>query len=290
MFKNAIIFYFSGTGNTELVAKLYDKEFKNKGVDVQTVKIEDFLHGKYRGDTHKFELMGIGYPVHAFNAPKIVFDLIKKLSVGHCKKIFLFKTAAGPSFMNEGPASFMVKDALYYKGYDVFYEDLTLMGNNVFLKEDEGLVKYLYKFAEKKIPKIVPDILEGKQRLKKSNVIFNTIAYVFSMLERIGSLVASKDMRSDKKKCILCEKCIRLCPVNNIYRKADRIKFGWKCCVCMRCIYACPQKAIKPKIEKFYVIKDGYDINKIINNPLINEKLVEGNKKFKPYLDFINRF
>jgi NAD-dependent dihydropyrimidine dehydrogenase PreA subunit len=289
MLKNAILFYFSGTGNTELIAKLYEKEFIKQGVDVKTVKVEDFLRGKFRGETYKFELMCIGYPVHALNAPKIIFDFIKKLPVGHCKKVFLFKTAGGPTFMNEGPASFVVKDALYYKGYQVFYEDLTLMGNNIFMKSDEGLVKYLYTFAVKKVPGVVQNILDGKSRVAKSNVILNTIAYFFSLLERIGCVIASKDMHADKKRCILCEKCVGLCPVGNIYRSGDRIKFGWKCILCMRCIYGCPQKAISPRIERFYAIKSGYDVNKIINNPLINEMLVEGNKKFKRFIEFLNK-
>jgi uncharacterized Fe-S center protein len=52
--------------------------------------------------------------------------------------------------------------------------------------------------------------------------------------------------------CILCGKCAKVCPTNNI-RYADKRPYfdeSW-CCGCSNCALYCPERAIKPKVAPF---------------------------------------
>jgi len=72
-------------------------------------------------------------------------------------------------------------------------------------------------------------------------------------------------------------------------RRYDKITFGYNCVFCMRCIYACPQQAIAPRFGKFCVLKDGYDIRAIINDPNIEGDFVTEETKgfFKHFFKYV---
>lgn len=71
-----LICYFSGTGNTQKVVDCYAEIFTSHyGDDVTLARMED----KFDYDLNEFDLLGFGYPVHAFNAPSIALQFCKKL-------------------------------------------------------------------------------------------------------------------------------------------------------------------------------------------------------------------
>jgi ferredoxin len=251
------------------VATLLQKEFNQKKVTADTIKIEDVLKGAHELEIEKYDIIGMGYPVHAFNAPKIFFKFIKKLPVGD-KRVFLFKTSGDP-FMHGG-ATTMVRNAITKKGYDIFYEQLIVMPANVLVQYDKRLIKQLYTTAEKKTKKMVDDILSGEVSLQKNSIISRIVTRVVSALEWMGTPFFGKDLRV-LPSCNLCEECITHCPTQNIARKGDAITFGRDCIVCLRCIYTCPQIAITPRLYKFFVLRE-YNIQKVIDNPNIKGEFV----------------
>ena len=42
--------------------------------------------------------------------------------------------------------------------------------------------------------------------------------------------------------------------------KNSKPKFGFECMWCLKCIYDCPRKALSPRILKFVVLKNGFNI------------------------------
>jgi len=256
------IFYFSGTGNTEIVASLLEKELKNLGSEVDLIKIEDVLKSRVKADFKKYEVLGIGFPVHAFNAPRIVFDFIKLLPKSKDKEAFIFKTAGSPNFLNDA-AGLGVKNKLLRIRYDVFYENLIIMPSNWSWGIDEWVQKRLCQEAIKETKKIASEIFEEKERFQKPGILARVASFIFK-IESFGAHFVAKDFVV-LKSCNNCGICVDNCPTGNIYRKKGKIKFGWKCLLCMRCLYGCPKKAIVPIFWKFMVLKNGYDIKKVFN-------------------------
>ena len=74
--KKILIYYFSGTGNTERVSNLFLKEFENHGVQTSVIAIEDALKRKSLVLTKNIDIIGFGHPVHAFSAPRIFIDFL----------------------------------------------------------------------------------------------------------------------------------------------------------------------------------------------------------------------
>ena len=85
---NIVLFYFSGTGNTEKAAKKWKESAANFDINIDLVKIEkndfDFAN------LDKYDKIGFAYPVHAFNAPENVWKFAKKFpKLENQKKVFL---------------------------------------------------------------------------------------------------------------------------------------------------------------------------------------------------------
>ncbi len=282
------IFYFSGTGNTEIITNLLQKELSNLNANVIVMKIETIIKKKIKVKTEKYDLIGIGYPIHAFNAPKIVYDFVHRLHNDKGKKAFTLRSSGDP-FLNGGSTK-MLRNLLEKKGFDVFNENLSIMPTNVFLQFKDNLNKQLYQLAQIRIKKLAQDIMKRKVFLQKNSIILTIISKLFSFMETTGAKWLGKYMKISDS-CIKCFNCVRNCPTGNILLvddNDDTIKFDRSCNLCMRCIYECPTNAIHFKYFRFFEIKQGYNIKPIIFNPNIKGDYLSRNTKgfFKHYADF----
>lgn len=66
------IFYFSGTGNTEIIAKQFAERLRSKGQDVDLFRVEDIFKGTRSVEYEAYDLIGIGHPVLGFGASGFV--------------------------------------------------------------------------------------------------------------------------------------------------------------------------------------------------------------------------
>jgi flavodoxin len=66
--KRILLIVFSGTGNTLLVAGMIRDEFLKAGcaVDIRDITGHDEAD---TADTAAYDLIGLGYPIYAFNTP-----------------------------------------------------------------------------------------------------------------------------------------------------------------------------------------------------------------------------
>ncbi len=71
-----------------------------------------------------------------------------------------------------------------------------------------------------------------------------------------ASIRASRD-------CSLCGLCEENCPAGNIRLRDGRLSFGFPCILCMKCLYSCPRHTLMPRLGRFTVLKDGYDLSKL---------------------------
>lgn len=288
MLINICIYYFSGTGNTQIVSELFKVEFAKNKINSDLIKIEDVLKGEKKLEIDRYDLIGIAHPVYGLGLPGIIYEFINILPEGNNKKTFLFKTAGDYLFLNNGASKHAMKK-LKNKGYDVFHESLICMPCNWVVEYNEDVCKQLYNTAKIKVKNITNEILMNKKANIKANIFLRFLAgFVNYMEDNIGARMFGRFLKVNKS-CIDCGKCIRECPVENIYKKNNKIKFSWKCIFCMKCIYGCPVKALKAGHIKFVVLKNGYDIRKIINNTDIKGEYITKDTKgfFKRFYKYI---
>ena len=91
------VFYFSGTGNTERVVNTWLEAMEKEGISAESFRIED---GQIPEMT-VFDRIGIFYPVHAFNAPRIVLDFAKRFPVfPSVMEVYLVMVSGEPLRLN----------------------------------------------------------------------------------------------------------------------------------------------------------------------------------------------
>ena len=73
-----VIFYFSGTGNTELVTRQLAEALEGKGNNVELFRIENTETADMCKKMADCDLTGIGYPIYGGGTPAIISDFIMK--------------------------------------------------------------------------------------------------------------------------------------------------------------------------------------------------------------------
>jgi ferredoxin len=283
--KSAVIYYFSGTGNTEIVAKKLTDEFKKREYNIDLIRIEDVLKKNLRIDTSKYDLVGIGCQVIGFGTPRIVNNFIKHMPKENSKNTFVFRTAGGVTPINYNSSKSMIRK-LKGKGYEVFYERIFSIGSNWVSKFEDDVMKKLYEATIKKAEIMCAEVIDGKRRVLTTSVGRKLFMEILIPVSSVGLRLTGKDLFVNNS-CSNCGLCIKNCPANNIYKKNGKIKFKFDCSSCMRCIYSCPKKAINFKHFKFFTIPEGYNIKKTLEKPC-NNREVDDKKVPQFFNDYIS--
>jgi NAD-dependent dihydropyrimidine dehydrogenase PreA subunit len=270
--RNAIIYTFSGTGNTMLAAKSIKKELSMLDIIADIVEISNpYQLDKQPSD---YDIVGIGYPIHAFNCPKIVIDFIKSLSISEKKYTFVFKTSGEPFKFNYA-SSYILKRALIKEGLDINTEMHILMPYNIVFRYKDELVKQMLKYMYAMTKVLAIKISKAEQDMRKFNIRQIILSYVFR-IQWGGAILNGRIYCINKKRCTDCDLCVKNCPSKNIYRdKNNKIKFDSACTMCMRCAMDCPENAINIGILNLWKVNGKYNFNKIYNDEDISTEFVD---------------
>lgn len=280
------IYTFSGTGNTFLAAEFIAESLSAENVSISRYRIEDVILNRVISDTTGVDHIIIGYPIHAFNVPRIVVDFAKALPLGNGTKVSIFKTSGEPFFFNNSSSHQLIK-VLNKKGYKCMMETHLLMPYNIMFRYPDSLAKQMYFKTKEMSKEFAFGIINGNHGM----IPYNTFNKIISFILRIqwgGARFNGRLYSCNHKKCTVCLKCVRNCPSQNIRLRSGKIHFDGKCLMCMRCVQNCPHDAINIGILRWWAVRGKYDFNALISDESIPLEYV--NEKTRGYFRLFGKF
>lgn len=252
------ILYFSGTGNTDYVARYLARhlalEIPQPALEIDARPIEWQPADQVSG----FELIAVGFPVYAADSPKLFQDYLDELPPGEGRGAFAFCTKGAYA----GRAVQRTLLRLAARSY------VPLGGGSVIMPGTDGLSMTSRNswLARKALAK-------DYDRLQDADRLIDDMTAIIGQLVRGHSAEALRPSRSrgdgatwldrlwawcyrlaedytrDRlyadKGCNGCGLCERICPVENIQQSNGHPQFASQCMLCLRCLHACPQEAIQ---------------------------------------------
>jgi ferredoxin len=243
---------FSGTGNTELVARRMAEVFAASGIPVDTCRIGRDPFPGLQADG----ALGLAFPVAYLSTYPFVWDFIDRLPSGAGREAFMVDTLGGASGAIVGP----LKKLLMKKGYVPIGAREIRMPMN-FGAACSRVESNRARIAEglEKADAYAGDLVGGASRWRRVPLLSDLMflchsAAVVLLFSRWNQRRFS--MRVDPVSCPGCGKCAAECPTGNIRmvnRPGEGAKlpaFGERCVFCLRCTTVCPNDAIRSPLSR----------------------------------------
>lgn len=236
------IYYFSGTGNSLVVARDIAGKIDGKLISIPSVMDKESI-------TIDADVLGIVLPAYCMRMPKIVERFIDKITSLQSKYIFVIVTVGGIA----GGILDRLSEAIRQRGGSLAAGFIVRMPANYIHNSDSlpvFLQKRMFRKWEKRADEIADYVLNGKSgRMEKFNPVFT---FLFSKTIEKQYLQGELDPDIDKNfwadgKCNGCGICSKVCPVGNIQMVNGRPVWQHHCETCLTCIQWCPKEAIQFK-------------------------------------------
>lgn len=227
-----MIFYFSGTGNSEWVAETIAKRISDTCVRVTEDTMKPVT-------IHKNEVLGLVFPVYAWNMPQMISEFLKGIVI------------------EEGAYTFAVCTCGEEAGYAMHLLKGRIHLDNVWslTMPDNYIVAYKVEDEETSLSKVRTSALRlrviGDQIAERKKGTFDVHKGKFALVKTfVVSHFFNKYARSSKPfhstyDCAGCGACARFCPTGNITIVDSMPVWGDDCQQCLGCIHRCPKKAIE---------------------------------------------
>ena len=244
------IAFFSGTGNTWRVANQYAEAFGWHDHRAELLPIEDLVRVKNNAWFVNYDLIGLAYPVHAWNAPRLVLRFLDTLPYHLDKRVFLALTAG----ISVGGALDYARRRLVRLGYQVVHAAHFYTGSyyldQSFREQSEDELLRRTQWIDGEAWEAVAEILDRRARdywasdwarVAQSGIVWRL--YLAASRQAWRWLYATPA-------CDQCGLCVLHCPTDNItIRPPAGVTFGAACTLCLRCVGICPQAAVQLTVQ-----------------------------------------
>ena len=250
-----MVFYFSGTGNSQLAARQIAAELGDRLVSINRCMKE----GK-PGTFHSDRPLVFVAPLYAWRMPRVVEQWIRGTKFEGSRSAYFVLTRGGGTGGNAAAYAQTLCTAigLTYRGL----ASVQMPENYIALSSapSEEECAQMIRRAEPVFSALAQTIREGAPFPEAPVPLggrflsgpFNPLYYRLAIHDR-GFTVSDT--------CVSCGKCARRCPLNNIEMAGGKPVWKGHCTHCMACICGCPAEAIEYKsISKG---KRRYDIYEI---------------------------
>lgn len=233
-----MIIYFSGTGNSEYVAKQIETEIGDKTLNLFQ-KLRD--HDYARLESEKAWIVVV--PTYAWRIPRLVSDWLMKTPLAGSKKIYFVMTCGE----NIGNAGTYLKKLCSSK-------QLQYMGCAQIVMPENYIAMFATPAQEEAVKIIqaaqgaiaaVCEVVKAGSVFPEQKITFQDRLCSGFVNEMFYPLIVHAKKFYATDTCISCGKCVKLCPMNNIQLKSGKPLWADHCTHCMACISRCPVKAIE---------------------------------------------
>lgn len=257
------IYYFSGTGNSLVVARDIAEKMEGDLISIPSVIDKESI-------TTDADIIGIVFPVYylgTVNIPLVVQRFVMKLDNISTKYIFAICTYGGGS----GSTLTILDEMIQASSGHLSAGFGVQMPQNAFRKPFENKAKLYKNWKEKKLPFIYEEVQAKKEGRFDNDGLF--IGFTVTIIEKMTKLnflkpffinpmkstaKVSKDSNltmseliplmdrsyNTDENCTGCSTCSKVCHVHNIKMIDDKPVWQHHCENCLACIKWCPKKAI----------------------------------------------
>lgn len=231
-----MILYFTGTGNSEFVAKRIAEKIGEKDI----VNLGTLVKAGEKLNAENADKLIFVFPTYAGRMPRFLASYLQKQKFKEGANAF-FVTTCGASGGNQSQNLKTFCDNLNLKFMNFF---VVVMPENYI-----ALFSAPSKEKEKTIiskAKLVIDSIASK--IEKNTEIKHVSGFSKSPYNNtFYKLVVKAKGFHVEETCVGCGKCSDVCVLNNIEMVKDRPHWGEVCTHCMACINNCPTEAIQYK-------------------------------------------
>lgn len=238
-----MIFYFSGTGNTKWVAEYIASSLGDRAVRIPS-ELNDYCNYTLADG----ESLGLCFPIHGWQPPRIFREFIDRLSVNNIKGHYIYSVCTCGDTV--GNAIGMLSKDLKKKKWELAsafslimpesYVCLPFMYTDTQKREEEKI-----SVAGIQLKQIVEDISRKNRifRIHKGPAPFIYTSVIGQLFNK--KMITDKPFTVDKSKCVSCGKCASVCPVGNIsFEEFPSWHIDNSCTNCLACYHYCPKHAI----------------------------------------------